>query len=1283
MGVDVAGFLRRTALFSLLVVCSHAPAVGGAEDPYRSDVSEQVARLGSSSAAVRAGAAEALGFLRAYGAAGALRKRLADGSAVVRREATMALAWCGGRADVPSLLAALDDEDWTVRQAAWVSLTNLTGMEFPYDALAGEPPRRKQAKAWRDWWARVPADPPPKDVLDLLPAIPDPPPARKQPEGAKNLARGCDVAASTTYKGPPRALTDGRADRSRFWQTKNVPFPQHCTVDLGGPKTVGCVVVYQYGRGFCMTEYSLETSVDGKTWGAVHRRKGVTPPRLVVTFPPRRGRYVRITSHGTVNRTYPTTFLEVQVTAGPPPPPAPGAPTGGPRADEASLLRWERGLRALGALGGHGAARTVAKVIDPYRTRGPGSPAERSMALAGIRSLGRLGGPRSRETLVGLLRHPEWARYAADALGDLGGEKAAEALLAAYGEYALDAAGRGPQACPPDDRPGFSAADRMYETPYAIAAALSRLPLEGERLLGGLRRIAPALAANLVGDFDGAMLYEPEAAQRITAWLLERAGMRHAACEAAFAEFGQPASVPQTPAGRLLARLAKRSDSGVRYSAAWLPALCRSRRDVPRLIALLDHADGWVRINAAKALRFLGARRAAGPIARLLAASKTEAEHGTCGTFIKAEYKDPTPRWREAFVRALGRLGGPQHVSLLAGLLEDDRNVLEVQFAAAMALDELGGEEAIAALRRAEAGHPFHSVRLVAREGLWKRGIHDEDAVGSEEEAHGLRSVGMGGMRKRTGNGEIGAVVFIRGPNKMPNCFQIDIWRQTYSTTDSGPTYRVGRNLYILRPGPGGRAATPLTKFADGWVADCEVSWDGRRVLFARRGEDDPWWHVCEIDADGSGFRQITRGPYHHVQPAYLPDGRIVFSSSRTGMRDEYHGYYATGLTVMNADGGDVHCIGFNLGRDNEPAVLDDGRIVFSRLDLFYSRMKTELTVQAVHPDGTHNVTLYGPERRGLWQQVTRRSGEDWWGESGPRHRVLRLTQPQPFGRHRVLCATTGGLTLTGPSRYREHFLPHDRNLAVTSPFPLGDGRVLCAAAVKKRDPKTRRFVDPSDLGLYVMDTETGRMTLLYNDPATAEFEPRPIRPRRRPPVVVEAPRSRSYTARLFCNSARISRESRVGARGKLLRVVEGMPIVSRHGTDRNPGEVWRNHTGTLARVLGTVPLAADGSFLVDVPADRLIHLQVLDSDRRVVGNQLFWMYARPRETRSCVGCHEHPDTTSLRVRHPLAARMPPVKCLPTGGEFSYRAKAWRKGSLPDETEERTRTVRAVNLIGR
>jgi len=35
------------------------------------------------------------------------------------------------------------------------------------------------------------------------------------------------------------------------------------------------------------------------------------------------------------------------------------------------------------------------------------------------------------------------------------------------------------------------------------------------------------------------------------------------------------------------------------------------------------------------------------------------------------------------------------------------------------------------------------------------------------------------------------------------------------------------------------------------------------------------------------------------------------------------------------------------------------------------------------------------------------------------------------------------------------------------------------------------------------------------------------------------------------------------------------------------------------------------------------------------------------------------------------------------GDEFSHRAKSWLKGKPPDEMEEQTRNIRAVNLIGR
>jgi len=1279
----------------MAVACCGAALGVAAASPFDAQVTQQIERLNHPNPVTRAGAAEALGYLRAYSSALALTETLDDDPApTVRREAALSLAWCGGRTQVPPLLNALGDEDWTVRQAAWVALTNLTGMEWPYDALSHAAKQAAQAARWREEWAAVPPGAAPQECLDLL-------------EGAsvEEFAAGCVVSASSTYKGPPGILTDGFIGGA-YWQTKNVPFPQHCTVDLGRVRTVACVVVHQYGEGFCMTDYALETSDDNETYTEILRRQGKSPPRLVIAFAPHEARYIRITSYDSENRTYPTTFREIQVMPEPPPEPLPD-------------WRIERGLRALGALGGAGAAETVAKVLAPYRlrdagrsgasanpnSRSDGTPAGRLMVQAGIRALGRLREPKTLPGLLAFLEHPQWARYAADALGDFGGDEAVKALIAACPHYARGADYSDPKRVPGDDRPGLSPVDRMYETPFAIAYALARLPLSDENR-AALRDIAPLLAANLPGDFDAAVLYEPEAHHQITAYLLEQAGLREAALDAVLHVFGVSREPPIEP----FATMAKRRIADVPHAAAWLPALATTD-DVPALLNLLAHDNGWVRINAAKALIFLDERPAVEPIARILAESQPEAAYGYYGVFrfykghinggdqdAQDEYDDPSPRWREAYVRALGRLDAADHVPLLIKLLKNEQNVLDVRHAAALALDDLGTPQALNALEEAEGSHPYHSIRLVAREALWRR---DRLTPQHPQPTHPAPRTNAPDRPWKAGLPD--AVVFIQGDNEMPNDFQIDPWRQTYSTSDSGPTYRLGKNLYVLQPVAPDGEVTRLTHFEDGYVADCEVSWDGRRVVFAHRGGDaDPWWHIYEVRADGTGrsgasanpnsgsdgLRQITRGPYHDVQPAYLPDGRIVFSSTRIGMRDEYHGYLATGLAVMNPDGSDVHCIGFNVGRDNEPAVLGDGRIVFSRLELFYSRLKTELVVEAAFPDGTKNVSLYGPERRHFWRQITLDSGEGWWGEVPSRHRVLRLTQPQPFDSGRVICATTGGFTLAGPGRFRETILPHDKKLAMTTPFPLADGTVLCAATEKHSKPDPAANATRSDLGLYRMDPATGAMELLYNDPEAADFEPRPLTPRPRPPALAEGAHTRTnqYTAHFFCSSAHVSRDARVRERGKLVRVVEGRPVVARHRTHRALGEnAWRNHTGTHARVLGTAPLATDGSFHLEVPADRLLHLQVLDSDRRVVGNQLIWMYARPGETRSCAGCHERPDTAPPMQARAFAAagRRPPIRCLPTGGEFSYRAKFWNKGELPDEGEERTRTVRAVSLLGR
>ncbi|MFQ5810212.1 MAG: discoidin domain-containing protein, partial [Armatimonadota bacterium] len=310
--------------------------------PYQRQTAEQTELLASAKAPeARAAAAEALGYLRNYGAADALARALGDSEALVRREAALALAFCGAREHLRPLARALDDSDWVVRQSAWVALTNLTGMEWPFDALAAPAVRSAQVRRWHDWMAQMPAGRAPAEVLALIE-----PAARAS---TQNLALGAAVAVSTLYKGPPEALTDG-AFGPAFWQTKNVEFPQHCTIDLGAVRTIGSVVVQQYGAGFCMTEYTVEVSADGRRFEEVERSQTKSPPRLVVSFPPRPARYVRVTSYATERSTYPTTFRELEVYERAPP------DVGD---NEALFYGAERGMRALGALGGVGGAEPI------------------------------------------------------------------------------------------------------------------------------------------------------------------------------------------------------------------------------------------------------------------------------------------------------------------------------------------------------------------------------------------------------------------------------------------------------------------------------------------------------------------------------------------------------------------------------------------------------------------------------------------------------------------------------------------------------------------------------------------------------------------------------------------------------------------------------------------------------------------------------------------------------------------------------------------------------------
>ena len=138
-----------------------------------------------------------------------------------------------------------------------------------------------------------------------------------------------------------------------------------------------------------------------------------------------------------------------------------------------------------------------------------------------------------------------------------------------------------------------------------------------------------------------------------------------------------------------------------------------------------------------------------------------------------------------------------------------------------------------------------------------------------------------------------------------------------------------------------------------------DVSYDGTQILFAgipqgqysRAPMTNPGaWRIYLIQVDGTGLRQLTTSDrdnlnlsqfgqiyglftkYDDTDPAWLPDGRVVFSSTRWPAMGMYGGAHTSNLFVVNADGSDLHRITTEANGADRPAVDPiTGRIVYAR----------------------------------------------------------------------------------------------------------------------------------------------------------------------------------------------------------------------------------------------------------------------------------------------------------------------------------------------------------------
>ncbi len=201
---------------------------------------------------------------------------------------------------------------------------------------------------------------------------------------------------------------------------------------------------------------------------------------------------------------------------------------------------------------------------------------------------------------------------------------------------------------------------------------------------------------------------------------------------------------------------------------------------------------------------------------------------------------------------------------------------------------------------------------------------------------------------------------------------------------------RPGSDLYIrVRSSPSASECNITSSYTQGQgdVSDPEVSADASKILFSMRGPTDETWDIWEADVaaivrsgscSGVALRRLNNdnGKSHSdpnvtwgddVDPAYLPDGRIVFSSNRQektyralGRKyiDEYEREPTVVLHTMNADGSNIQQISFNMSHDRNPTVLRSGEIMFSHWD--HVGMRNQFTIFKINTDGTGLFVLFG-----------------------------------------------------------------------------------------------------------------------------------------------------------------------------------------------------------------------------------------------------------------------------------------------------------------------------------
>jgi hypothetical protein len=475
------------------------------------------------------------------------------------------------------------------------------------------------------------------------------------------------------------------------------------------------------------------------------------------------------------------------------------------------------------------------------------------------------------------------------------------------------------------------------------------------------------------------------------------------------------------------------------------------------------------------------------------------------------------------------------------------------------------------------------------------------------------------------------------------------------------------------------------------------ADFDARTIYFAFRREKpevetwQPYWHLMSMAADGSGLRQLTDGPYHDFDPVPLPDGDLGFMTTRCTSRFLCWEPQAYVLYRMKPDGTGLRRLSFANVSEWDPSVLRDGRILWTRSEYLDKGADFGHTLWAIRPDGFHPELIFGndtPYGYGHGREVP-----------GSREIVCTIIS---HGDHQGPIALldptrgpyeTAAITNITPDTRPQYPMDRSHSETFRDPEPISHDHFLV----------THSPGPQAHWGLYVID-RYGNRELLYLDPAISSKRPSLLRVTPRPPVLPDTrdpALAEQGLGQFMVQDVYVGLGPTVArGRAKYLQVSQEMPAPlekladgefrSTHSSFQDfyaapihlvngPSQTYATRTSNVLAphafragsaapagdgtatvterngwpsyvakaVLGTVPIADDGSVNFIAPAGKVLYFHLLDENFEELQRMRSVVQLQPGEQRSCIGCHDARSATPHSSPPVRAATRPAERLIP------------------------------------